>query len=182
MTIKWTRESILILLTLIMILFAIFYYGNQNLVVPYRDRAESFSNTVKDQEALMVVYPPDEELLSDYEAVYNETGAFLPIGESVNEAVVQLEDLAGQSSVEIGQIARIGDRQTVEGIGASYFSSSYQLDMNGESPSDFRELIERLTTEDRVWNVTSFTYEKSGDSNYTGTLIFNLYYYLEPTE
>ncbi|WP_423189179.1 hypothetical protein ACO1PF_11390 [Alkalibacterium sp. f15] len=182
MMIKWTRESILILLTLIMILFAIFYYGNQNLVVPSKESAESFTALVSDQQALMEVYPPDEDLLNDYEATYNEIGAFLPIGEQANEAVVRLEALAEQSSVEIGQVARIGDGQVVEGVGESYFSSSYQLDMTGESPSDFRDLIERLFNEERVYNVTSFTYEKSGDNNYSGTLIFNLFYYLEPTE
>ncbi|WP_368646310.1 hypothetical protein AB4027_05365 [Alkalibacterium putridalgicola] len=182
MTIKWTRESFLILLTLIMILVGIFYYGNQILVVPAQESADSSSSIVNDQKALMEVYPPDENLLAEYEAAYEETGAFLPIGEQANEAIVRLEELAGQSSVEIEQVSRIGFRQGVPEAGDSYFSSSYQLDMTGTSPADFRELMDRLVSEERVWNVTSFTYEKSGGSNYTGTLIFNIYYYMEPTE
>lgn len=182
MTIKWTRESLLILLTLIMILIGIYYYGNQSLVVPAKESADTYSNIVSDQKALMEVYPPDETLLADYETAYEETGAFLPIGEQANEAMVRLEELAGQSSVEIEQVSRIGFRQGVADVGESYFSSSYQLDMTGDSPDDFRALIDRLVSEERVWNITSFTYENSGGSSVTGTLIFNIYYYLEPTE
>ena len=182
MTIKWTRESFLILLTLIMILIGIFYYGNRSLVVPAKESSESYGSIVSDQKTLMEVYPPDEALLAEYEAAYEETGAFLPIGEQANEAIVRLEELAGQSSVEIEQVSRVGFSQGVAEVGRSYFSSSYQLDMTGTTPDDFRELMDRLVSEERVWNISSFTYEKSGGNNYSGTMIFNIYYYMEPTE
>ena len=49
--------------------------------------------------------------------------------------------------------------------------------MASDTPTNFRTLIDRLMNEERVWNITSFTYDKTGEANYTGTFNFELYYY-----
>lgn len=177
MTIKWNREAILVTLTVVMILIGLFYYGNLYLIDPVQEEADALTATVESQETMLATYPPSEELLNEYEEAYAETESYLPIGVEANESLVKLEDLAGRANVSLTSVTRLSDRQVVEAAPETFKKNIYTAQMTSNSPENFRRLIDSLMNEERVWNVTSFSYNKSGEENYTGTFNFELYYF-----
>ena len=44
------------------------------------------------------------------------------------------------------------------------------------SSQNLRNLVERLISEERVWDIPTISYNKTGDDNYTGSFNFDLYY------
>lgn len=177
MIIKWNREALLVTLTVVMILIGLFYYGNLYLIDPVQEEADVVTTTVASQEAMLAAYPPSEDLLNEYEGAYAETATYLPIGVEANEALVRIEELAGSASVSLTSVTRTTDRQLVEGVPEEFKKNIYTAQMTSNSPENFRRLIDSLMSEDRVWNMTSFSYNKSGEENYTGTFNFELYYF-----
>lgn len=114
MTIKWNRETILVIIMSIMILIGGFYYGNIYLVDPLEEEADIITQTVNAQKDLIANYPPSEELYNEYEVKDAETEADLPKDVEINKGIVRFEQLAGQSNVEIQSFTRSGDRQSIE--------------------------------------------------------------------
>lgn len=178
MTIKWNRESILVILMGLMILVGIFYYGNLYLIEPIKEEADVLSDTVNEQQTLVANYPPSEELFDEYASLYEETETFLPIGVQMDEELVRFEQLAEQNNVILQSLTRVTHRELVEGLADNFYKNTYTTELASESPNDFRQLLHSLANEERVWNVTNFSYNKTGDENYTGSIQFELYYYL----
>jgi len=176
MTIKWNRESFLVILTALMILIGLFYYGNLYIVQPIKEEADGLTDTVKNQQALLESYQPNEETLLAYEESYQETEVFLPRGVQVTDELVILEQLAEQSEVTILTVARSEEQQAIEEVSEDYAKDIYTVQMESGSSENFRQLINRIMNEERVWNISSFSYEKIDEENYTGTFNFELYY------
>ena len=174
---KLDRESILVTIMGIMILFGLFYYGNQYLVTPIREEAEFLTETVESQETLLAVYPPEEELLEEVESNYAVTEAYLPNGVKANEALVTLERLANQENVEITSVSRVSANQAIEEVPANFLKNTYTAQVTSESPDALRNLVNRLMEEERVWNITSFSYDKAGEDTYSGVFTYELAFY-----
>lgn len=182
MTVKWNKETFLVTLTLLAVLLGLFYYGNVYVVEPVQRDAEQISERYNEQQNLVNTYEPDQGLLNEYETDYLSTETYLPIGDQANKVLVTLEERANEESVELISVSRLSDRQTVDTLPTSFVKNVYTADVTGESPENFRDLIDQLMSEERVWNVTAFAYEKTGENSYFGTFTFELYYYLETTE
>ncbi|MDN6194092.1 MAG: hypothetical protein L0I88_03535 [Alkalibacterium sp.] len=182
MTIKWNRESLLIMLTLVAILIGLFYYGNQYFVSPVKEEAATLSTLVENQQAVLSEYTPDEGLYNEYESEYTTTKAYLPIDDATEKAMVTLEQLAGNEKVNISTVSQLSDHELVEGVPNGFVKNTYQADVTSDSAKSLRNLIERLMTEEHVWNLTSFSYEKNGEATYSGTFTFELFYYDDLSE
>lgn len=176
MTIRWNRETILVIIMSIMILIGGFYYGNIYLVDPLEEEADIITQTVNAQKDLIANYPPSEELYNEYEVKDAETEAYLPKDVEINKGIVRFEQLAGQSNVEIQSFTRSGDRQSIEELSNDYLRNTYEVQMISDSPVNFRRLINALENEERVWNVTGFSYNQSGEESYTGSFTLDIYY------
>lgn len=50
------------------------------------------------------------------------------------------------------------------------------------SSTNLHQLIDLLMEQDRIWNISSFSYSKSGDEDYTASLNFDLYYRIDTNE
>lgn len=176
---KWNRESFLVTLMGFMILIAIFYYGGRYFIDPLKEEADILTETVRTQQSLIESYPPTEELKTSYEENYLETESYLPLGAQANQELINLEDAADDTDVDVMSVSRIADRQPIEQATNNFVKNTYDLQMASESPENFRRLIDRLMKQERVWNITTFTYDKIDEETYTGTLTFELPYYSE---
>lgn len=177
MNVKLNRESILVVLMSLMILVGAFYYGNLYLVEPLKEEASILTDTVRGQEILLSNYPPEESLKEKYEEAYAEKEVFLPLGDKANKEFVRLEQLANQVNVSIRSISRVSSDQAIEDVPDHFVKTAYTVQVTSESPTNFRNLIDRLMDEDRVWNITTFTYDKSGEATYNGTFTYELPYF-----
>lgn len=176
MTLKWNRETVLVIIMSIMLLIGGFYYGNLYLVDPLKEEASTITDTVDAEQSLLVAYPPNEELYSEYEAEYIETEGYLPQTVEANREFVTLEQLAAQSNVTIDSLTRIEERQAIEELTNDFLKNAYTVEMTSDSPVNFRQLLKALTDEERVWNVTAFSYNRSGEESYTGSFNYEWYY------
>lgn len=177
MNVKLNRESILVLLMSLMILVGAFYYGNLYLVEPLKEEASILTDTVRGQEILLNNYPPEESVKEEYEEAYAAKETFLPSGDQATKEFVRLEQLANQANVSIRSISRVSSDQAIEDVPDHFVRTAYTVQMTSESPINFRNLIDRLMDEDRVWNITTFTYDKSGEATYSGTFTYELPYF-----
>lgn len=177
MNVKLNRESILVVLMSLMILIGAFYYGNLYLVEPLKEEASILTDTVRGQEILLSNYPPEESLKEEYEEAYAEKEVFLPLGDKANKEFVRLEQLANQVNVSIRSISRVSSDQAIEDVPDHFVKTAYTVQVTSESPTNFRNLIDRLMDEDRVWNITTFTYDKLGEATYNGTFTYELPYF-----
>ncbi|GEK90610.1 hypothetical protein [Alkalibacterium kapii] len=182
MTVKWNRESFLITLTLVAILFGLFYYGNQYFVTPVKEEADTLSVLVSNQKSVLSAYPPEETLYDEYESEYATTEIYLPVNDDSEKAMVTLEELADKAKVDILTIARLTDQETVEGVPDNFVKNSYHAEVTSKSSENLRNLIERLMKEERTWNITSFSYEKNSEADYSGNFTFELFYYTDMYE
>lgn len=178
MTLKWTRESILVIISVTMLLFAMFYYGNLYLLDPIIEESSAVSSIVDLEQNLLDNYPPSEELLAEYTENAQATEAYLPIGDQANQALITLERLANQSNVEIQRVSRNSAQETTENLSNQYVKNNYLVEVTTTSPANLRKLMERLIAEERIWDIPTLSYNKSGDDNYTGSFNFDLYYVL----
>lgn len=178
---KWNRESLLVTVMAIMILIGVFFYGNQILIEPIKTEADLLSEVVEQQQSLLSAYPPSEELKVELETTNLETETYLPLGDQTNRALITLEQVANQANVTISSVSRIADHQVIEEVPENFVSNTYDVQMTSDAPANFRKLIEQLMKEERVWNITSFTYDKVAETNYTGTFNFELFYYSNET-
>lgn len=182
MILKWTRESLLVLLTLIMILVAIFYYGNRLLIDPVRVTADTSSQVVTEQENVLSTYPPSDNLRQELEEEYMSTTDFIPEGERIYEAIVLIEQVADANDVDLIQMARIDDHQPVEGMNERFMKSTYQLELVSNSSADLRRMLNDLSVQDRLWDSQTFSYQREGEDTFTGSLLIDLYYHTSINE
>lgn len=176
MIIKWTRESLLVLLTLLMILVAVFYYGDRLLVDPVRVEAELSSQTVSEQSQLLDQYPPSEETASDVSSLYEETVLFIPEDETINEALLIINAAADSSDVTLNQISRLADDQGIDELDARYAKSTYQIEFESAEASNMRDMLINLNEQNRLWNSRTLTYQQDGSEGISGSFILDLYY------
>lgn len=181
MTIKLNRESILVTVSALMILIGLFYYGNQILVTPLKESTEEITATYETQRMLIEEYPPSEELLSDYEEQYAEAEVFIPLNAQANQALINLETLASKAKVSVLSLSRVSEQELLE-KSENFAKDTYTAQLTAKSPKDLRQLIDSLMEQERIWNVPTFSYSKSGDENYTASLNFDLYYRIENKE
>lgn len=118
-----------------------------------------------------------EELFEEVESNYAVTEAYLPNGVKANEALVTLERLANQENVEITSISRASANLAIEEVPVNFLKNTYTAQMASESPDALRNLINRLMEEERVWNVTFFSYDKAGKDTYSGVFTYELAFY-----
>ena len=177
MTIKINRESLLVILTAVMLLIGIFYYGNLYFLETIKNEADAITQTVEAQESLIVNYPPSEASLNAYQEEATALENYLPIGDQTNTALITLENLADTSEVNILSVTRNSFQEPVEGISDEFVKNKYIVEFQTNSPSNIRQLMENLTNEERVWNVTGLTYSKVAEDSYTGNFEFELYYF-----
>lgn len=176
MNIKLNRESSLVILTAVMIIVGLFYYGNRTFVAPLHEEATNSSKTVETQQSLVEEYPPSEEELEKYELKYAEAETFLPLGVQANESLVSLESIAKKAKVSILSISRVTDQEPIEQVSEEFAKNTYTTELRAKSPADFRKMIDLLMEEERIWNMSSFSYSKSGEKEYLANLDFDLYY------
>src|SRR5699024_2769113 len=177
MILKWTRQAILVIITAVMLLFAPFYYGNLYLLDPIKEEASAVTYTVDSKQSLLDSYPPSEELLEEYKEKATATEKYLPIGDQANVARITLEQLASQTNVNTQRVSRNTFQETVEEIPNQFVKNNYLVEITSDSPENIWNLMERLISEERVWNISSLSYSKSGEENYTGNFNFDIYYF-----
>ncbi len=110
---KLNRESILVIISAIFLLIGLFYYGNQILIKPLSDNAIEITETFEINQALIEEYPPSEELLAEYDSEYSEAELFIPLNVHANQALIDLEILAGKASVSVLSLLRIGEQEFI---------------------------------------------------------------------
>lgn len=181
MIIKLSRESILVALSALMALIGLFYYGNNLLIKPLAESTAEISTTFENQQSLLEEYPPNEELLSEYESQYAEAEVFIPLNVQANQALINLEILANKAKVSVLSMSRVAEQELLEGS-ENFAKDTYTAQLTANSPDELRKLIDLLLEQERVWNIPSFSYSKSGEDSYTGSLNFELYYRLENKE
>lgn len=170
MTMKWTRESFLVLLGLLALLIGLFYYGYGYFIEPVRTTAEESTLVVADHDRLLNSYPPTEARQLEIEEAYLETTAFLPGGEAI-----QLT--ANANNVELLGLSRVSDRQSVEGLSDTYAKSSYALEIESSSSQKIRQFLGQLMEEDRLWSILEVSYQQDGNDTVSGTLVLELFYH-----
>lgn len=177
MKMRWSRESALVILMAVMVLLAGYYFGHQKFVDPIKTEAEDLKGTVRAQQALIDSYPPSEALLAKYIADSKSTEDYLPSSDQFNAALVRFEELATAANVQLQSVSRSGHQAGVEGVADEFVMNTYSVQMQSESPSNFRSLIQALMKEERVWDVTTLSYSGSGGS-YSGNFSVAIYYFL----
>lgn len=178
MIIKLSRESVLVIISALMALIGLFYYGNQFLINPLEESADEVSAVFENQQSLIEKYPPNKELLSEYESKYAEAEVFIPLHVQANQALIHLETLASKAKVSVLSLSRVSEQESLEGT-ESFAKDTYTTQLIASSPVSLRQLIDSLMEQERVWNVSSFSYSKSGDESYIASLNFELYYRIE---
>ncbi len=118
-----------------------------------------------------------EELFEEVESNYAVMEAYLPDGVKANEALVTLERLANQENVEITSVSRVSANLAIEEVPVNFLKNTYTAQIASESPDALRNLVNRLMEEERVWNITSFSYDKSGKATYSGVFTYELDFY-----
>lgn len=178
MTLKWNRESLLILLTLVMVLVALFYYGNRLFIEPVKVTADTSSQLVTDQEVLLNTFPPSDTLRTELEEEYENSSEFIPSGERINEAIVMIEQIAESNDVRLLQMSQLNEQQPVEGLSDLFMTSTYQIDMESTSAASLRGLLSDLSEQDRLWNSQTFSYQRDSEDILSGSLSIDLYYHV----
>ncbi|UJF14831.1 hypothetical protein LZ578_07335 [Jeotgalibaca sp. MA1X17-3] len=181
MKLKWNRLSLSLLLVMFLVLVAVLFYGDQYILTTVKEQAEQSTSLVDQQKTLMATYPPEGNILQEYEENYEETWDYLPEGEKVNQEMVALEKAAKKENITLNQITRTGEPQLLEDIGNSYMKSVYQVDITSEKIADMQNLLDNLLDFERIWNVYAFSFQKNGENNYQGSFTFELFYHVENT-
>ena len=163
MMLKWNRLAVILVFGLTSLLVLVAFYGNYFFLTDVREQAQQVSQVVDKQKDLLATYPPDETELATYQSLYEETQQFLPEGEQINAELLRLEVLATVENVTIASVSRVEAALPVEEIDGNYFKSRYQ----------------GVRTFERIWNVTNFTFTKAGETDYSGSFTFEVFYHDE---
>ena len=165
-----------------LILLGVLIFGQIYFLNPIKERADQSDQQVEELKDLKVQYPPEKNLLDKFKREYEETFEFLPESERFNEELIILEKLAAQKKVTIQQIIRVGEPLTVEGLDGNYRKSIYDVEMTSTAAGNIQSLIEELESLERVWNIPYFGFEKIDEASFSGTLTFELFYYVVASE
>ena len=182
MKLKWNRMSLLLAIVMGLVVLGAFIFGQVYFLNPIKEQADLVAQQVKEQASLKVEYPPEETLLADYRQKYEETWGFLPEGEKVNQELIVLDRIAAEENVIVQQIARLEEPQPIEGLDESYRKSTYEVEMTSTAAGNLQRLVERLEGLERIWNIYSFGFEKLDEESFSGTLTFELFYYVSASE
>ena len=181
MIIKLNRESILVTISALMALIGLFYYGNQLLVKPLAEESTEMTRIFKTDQSLIKEYPPNEELLIEYKDKYAEAKRFIPENVQANQALIDLETLATKAGVSVQSLSKVSEQEELE-ESDNFAKDIYAAQLTANSPINLRQLINQLMEQDRIWNISSFSYSKLGDEDYTASLNFDLYYRIDTNE
>lgn len=179
MMLKWNRLAVILVFGLTSLLVLVAFYGNYFFLTDVREQAQQVSQVVDKQKDLLATYPPDETELATYQSLYEETQQFLPEGEQINAELLHLEALATVENVTIASVSRVEAALPVEEIDGNYFKSRYQVEMTSAQPENMQALLEGVRTFERIWNVTNFTFTKAGETDYSGSFAFEVFYHDE---
>ena len=175
MKLEWNRTALIIIFSMITLAIGSFAYGQLYVMTPLKEQTEVVASTVDEQKALLAAYPPDEALLKEKKTEYDATQPFLPEGEKVNNDVVALEKAAGKSNVKVTSFARSTEPESIEGMDPRYRASVYEVTLTSASPDNMINLLEELTTMERVWNIKAFHFEKDTQEAYSGSFSVTFY-------
>ncbi|EXJ22419.1 hypothetical protein ADIAL_2005 [Alkalibacterium sp. AK22] len=176
MTVKWTRESVLVLVTVLLVLLAVFYYGNHLLLTPFRAAADTSASILNDQNNLLERFPPSEVVLNDLIAKKEESHAYIPDGENMRQALLALHEQAQQNNINLNQIARVRDSEVLEGQSGRYRSTGYLLEWSSASAADFTAFLEDLDADDRLWSSEELSYQQDVDGDTIGFLLIDFFH------
>lgn len=175
MIVKLSRQSVLVIISALMILIGLFYYGDNLLIQPLEERAEAVSEKAEAQQELIAAYPPEKDFLLDYESKSSEAEVFIPLNVQANQALINLENIASKVKVSVISLSRVAEQEVLE-ESDGFAKDTYTAQLTASSPGDLRQLIELLMEQERVWNISSFSYGKLGEESYTANIHFELYY------
>lgn len=175
MKLEWNRTALIIVFSMVTLALGSFAYGQLYVMTPLKEQTEVVASTVDEQKALLAAYPPDEALLKEKKTEYDATQPFLPEGEKVNNDVVALEKAAGKSNVKVTSFARSTEPEAIEGMDPRYRASVYEVMLTSASPDHMINLLEELTTMERVWNIKAFHFEKDTQEAYSGSFSVTFY-------
>ena len=182
MKLKWNRMSFVLAFVMGLLVLAAFIFGQVYFLDPIKQQADLVAQQVNEETRLKAEYPPEETLLADYRQKYEETWGFLPEGEKINQQLIILEQTAAEENVIVQKIARVGEPQPIEGLDESYRKSTYEVEMTSTTADNMQRLVERLEGLERIWNIYSFGFEKLDEESFSGTLTFELFYYVAASE
>lgn len=182
MIIKWTRESLLVMLTLIMILIALFYYGNSYYIEPVRANSENSAAIVSEQESLLNAFPPSEQNLNELEEAYADSSRFIPEGETINEAIVLIQSAAESNDVTLRQISRLNEEQPLEGLNDRYVHSVYQIEFESSEASNIRGMLATMNQQDRLLNSHQLSYQRESEDLLSGSVLIDVYYHTDSVQ
>lgn len=182
MKLKWNRMSLLLAIVMGLVILGAFIFGQVYFLNPIKEQADLVAQQVQEQTSLKAEYPPEETLLADYRQKYEETWGFLPEGEKVNQELIVLDRIAAEENVIVQQIVRLEEPQPIEGLDESYRKSTYEVEMTSTAADNMQKLVERLEGLERIWNIYSFGFEKLDEESFSGTLTFELFYYVAASE
>lgn len=117
--------------------------------------------------------------MEEYEEEYSDIQTFLPFGVKANESHVQLEKMSESAKVELVSLSRVNDKELIEDVSEDFLKDTYTATLSADNPIKLRSLIDSIMNQDRVWNISSFSYSQSGEENYSADLTYNLYYRLD---
>lgn len=175
MKLEWNRTALIIVFSMVTLALGSFAYGQLYVMTPLKEQTEVVASTVDEQKALLAAYPPDEALLKEKKTEYDATQPFLPEGEKVNNDVVALEKAAGKSNVKVTSFSRSTEPEAIEGMDPRYRASVYEITLTSASPDNMINLLEELTTMERVWNIKAFHFEKDTQEAYSGSFSVTFY-------
>lgn len=72
--------------------------------------------------------------------------------------------------------------QAILDVPAHFVKTVYTVQVSSDSATNLRNLVERLMSEERVWNIPTFTYSRSGEGSYSGSFTYELPYYTTEPE
>ncbi|MGB3159765.1 MAG: hypothetical protein WBA84_00810 [Carnobacterium sp.] len=182
MKLKWNRLSFMLALMMGLVILGVFIFGQVYFLDSIKERADRSDHQVEELKDLKVQYPPEENLLNAFKKEYEETWKFLPESERFNEELIVLEKLAAQEKVTIQQILRVGEPLAIEGLDESYKKNIYEVEMTSTTAGSMQNLVEELEAQERIWNIQYFGFEKVDEASFSGTVTFELFYYIVASE
>ena len=72
--------------------------------------------------------------------------------------------------------------QAISDVPTHFVKTVYTVQVSSDSATNLRNLVERLMSEERVWNIPTFTYSRSGEGSYSGSFTYELPYYTTEPE
>lgn len=173
MTIKWNRESILVLILLLFVTFGGFYYGEIYFLREPKAQAESSQNLVEQQKKLLVEYPADEKKLQEVQKNYEQLLAEIPEQEALDQELLALQETVKKHDMTLRQLTQTQE-PTAHASEEGFFTTRYELTVTANRAQEISEMIERLYAMKRVWKVSNLQLTQEGAGTFVGKLTVEL--------